>query len=206
MPLKILFFVLTSVAIITSSIASAFAGNDPEKLSLLHNAALEYARMQPSELSSLKKRTRRAAMLPQLQIGTKRSIQNNVNIAVGDNVSVTSTGSTIGPTTSDIKQAAGGDTSIEVKAVWQLSEIIFNDDMIDVATEARYQMRERRTLLEEVNRLYFERERSLASLKSIAKLRSKKAEAALLKIKAEECEAGLDALTGGYFSRSFMPN
>ena len=157
--------------------------------------ALDYARMRPEELSDLKKRARRAAMLPHLQVGAKHSIQDDIDISINDNVSVSGTGVNIGPETTDLQQSSDADTAVEVKAVWSLNELIFNRDMLDVAEEARYQMRERRQLVSEVNKLYF-------GLQLLEANNGKSKESpAIQNIRRSEIIADLDALTGGWFSR-----
>lgn len=187
--------ILIMTVIILTPAKYIFAGslNLPD-IREVQKIALDYARIRPDELTDLKKRTRRAAALPHIQIGAKRVMQNNIDIAINDNVSVTSSGTSIGPETSDIQQDVNNDTSIEVKAVWNLNELIFNRDMLDVAEEARFQMRERRLLISEVNKLYFELER-LFHEKPISKN-----PLLLLKIQKNEIIANLDSLTGGWFS------
>ncbi|PIR16644.1 MAG: hypothetical protein COV46_07520 [Deltaproteobacteria bacterium CG11_big_fil_rev_8_21_14_0_20_49_13] len=161
-------------------------------ISVVHKMALNYARINPEDLSDLKRRSRRAAILPTFQIGAKRAIQNNVNVAIDDNVSVTSAGTEIGPTTSNIKQDSNDDISLEVKAVWSLNELIYNPDTIDVTQEARYQMRERRLLLAEVNKRYFE-------LEKLIKFPDPKESPKKMDLLKDELIADLDAMTGGWF-------
>ncbi len=165
--------------------ALASVDNEPD-INDVQKAALDYARIRPDELSSMKRRARMAAALPQLQVGARKTLQNDVNVAINDNVSVNSTGVNIGPETNTIRQDANNNTAIEVKALWQLNELIYSRDNLDISEEARYQIRERRMILAEVNKLYFERRRLLEGGRSDSRL--------------EEITADLDALTGGWFS------
>jgi len=80
---------------------------------------------------------------------------------------------------------------LEVKAVWSLSDLIYNRDMLDIAEEARLQMRDRRALVTDINRLYFELERTIKNGSADP-------------IRREELVADLDALTGGWFSQQLQ--
>ncbi len=164
--------------------------------------ALEYARIRPDDLSDYKKRTRMAALLPSFQIGVQQNFQNNIDIAINENVSVTSAGSTIGPETSDINQRSNNNSSIEVKAVWQLNELIYNKDMLDVAQEARMQARDRRQILADVNKLYYE----WLELKNGIKRPKNPKLPPPSPYRLQQVVAELDSLTGGWFSRQISPN
>jgi len=162
----------------------------------VQKAALDYARIRPDELSNLKKRARMAAMLPRLQLGMDKSVQNDVDISISDSVSVTSGGVNVGPEASDVNQSADSDTSFEVKAVWYLNELIFNHDALDIAEEARYQVRERRMILAEVNKFYFKRQKLLKEVRKEKDFFRKED----IEMRLDEVTADLDALTGGWFS------
>jgi len=160
----------------------------------VQRVALDYARIKPEDLSDLRKRARLAALLPRLQTSVKRNVQDKIDIGINENVSVTSSGVNVGPETSQVVQNTNDETGFEVKAIWYLNELIFNRDMLDVAEEARYQMRERRALIAEVNRIYFDLERLMQN-------RGEALDGTSV-IRRDEMVADLDALTGGWFSRA----
>lgn len=182
---------------------AAYAGEFPDHglpdIQSVHNKALDYARIAPAELSDMKRKARRAALLPHLQLGAKRTFQNDIDLSMSDNVSVTSNGVTLGPTTSSLQQTSEGDTSLEVKAVWSLNEVIFNHDVLDIAEEARYQIRERREILSTVNKLYFELQKIIKEADT-GKKAKKLNDVTDMKLRADAIIADLDALTGGWFS------
>jgi len=165
-------------------------GNLPDVI-MVQRAALDYARIRPEDLSNLKKRTRTSALLPTFQLATKRTYINKIDVSVSDNVSVTSAGTNIGPESSSAQQNTDDNTVLEVKAVWSLSDLIYNRDMLDIAEEARLQMRDRRALVTDINRLYFELERTIKNGSADP-------------IRREELVADLDALTGGWFSQQLQ--
>lgn len=151
----------------------------------VQRAALDYARIRPDDLSEMKRKSRLAAALPKLQVGAKKVFDEDMDVTVNDNVSVTSGGINIGPETTNMQQNLNNQTSIEVKAVWSLDSLVYNQDLLAITEEARYQMKERRLLLAEVNKLYFEWLRLRGDSPNI---------------RLDEVVADLDALTGGWFS------
>ncbi|MDO8494461.1 MAG: hypothetical protein Q7S68_03900 [Deltaproteobacteria bacterium] len=146
--------------------------------------ALDYAELDPRAISRWKKNVRRAPLLPRLQAGFQRQLENNLDIQLEDNVSVTSSGVTVGPTGTDQNLTTNNDVNFEVKAVWYLDQLLFSQEDLDISQEARYLAQERRRVLEDVRRHYFGWRQAKAGLEK------------------EERLAALDSLTGGWFSSS----
>jgi hypothetical protein len=94
----------------------------------------------------------------------------------------------------DHKHADGYSVSLGLS--WDLGDAVFNLDRIDVSREARLVIQLRDDVLDEVNQLYFERQRVLASLDAPPA----DAPVALLRLRAAELASGLDAWTGGWFN------
>ena len=86
--------------------------------------------------------------------------------------------------------------AVGVALSWDLGDAVFNLDRIDVSREARLVTQLRDDVLDEVNQLYFERQRVLASLASPPP----DTPAELLALRADELASNLDAWTGGWFS------
>jgi hypothetical protein len=95
----------------------------------------------------------------------------------------------------DRKRADG--YAVSVALSWDLGDAVFNLDRIDVSREARLAIQLRDDVLDEVNQLYFERQRVLASLEAPPE----DTPVALLRLRAAELASGLDAWTGGWFSQ-----
>jgi hypothetical protein len=85
---------------------------------------------------------------------------------------------------------------------WELGDLAYNPEAIDVSREAREVIELRDEVLDEVTQLYFERRRVLLALSAAA---GDAAERARLRLRADELAAGLDAWTGGFFSRHAPP-
>ncbi len=82
---------------------------------------------------------------------------------------------------------------------WNLGEIIWNDDQTSIDTRSRLMVQLRDDVLNEITHLYYERRRlqvemALASVSDLSVQIEKQ-------IRLEELTAGMDALTGGYFSK-----
>jgi hypothetical protein len=95
----------------------------------------------------------------------------------------------------------GDGYSVSLGLSWDLGDAIFNLDRVDVSREARLVIQLRDDVLDEVNQLYFERQRVLASLDAPPP----DVPVALLRLRAAELASGLDAWTGGWFSEQIAP-
>jgi ligand-binding sensor domain-containing protein len=82
---------------------------------------------------------------------------------------------------------------------WDLGDIAYHPEQIDVSREAREVIKLRDDVLDEVTQLYFERRRVLAEL--AARPDAPPAEKLRLRLRAAELAAGIDAWTGGWFGR-----
>lgn len=97
----------------------------------------------------------------------------------------------------DTERRSSRDFETSLTLVWDLGDVAYHPEEIDASREARELVKLRDDVLDEVNQLYFERRRVLAEL-SIAP----PGERLRLGIRAAELAAGIDAWTGGWFSRA----
>ena len=81
---------------------------------------------------------------------------------------------------------------------WDLGDTAFDERWIDVSREGRLLAALRDDVLDEVNQLYFERQRVLAEL---AALPADDPASLGRRLRTEELAAGLDGWTGGWFTR-----
>jgi hypothetical protein len=96
----------------------------------------------------------------------------------------------------DRDRSRGDGYNVSLGFTWDLGDAVFNLDRIDVSREARLVIQLRDDVLDEVNQLYFERQRVLASLDAPPP----DVPVALVRLRAAELASGLDAWTGGWFS------
>jgi hypothetical protein len=95
--------------------------------------------------------------------------------------------------------ARGREVDVGVIATWELADLAYHPESIDVAKEARERIELRDDVLDELNQLYFERRRVLLELAQEPDADSPVA--ARLRLRAAELAAGIDGWTGGWFTR-----
>jgi hypothetical protein len=98
----------------------------------------------------------------------------------------------------DRDNASGRELDLSLTLSWDLGDVAFLDDEIDVSRESRSVIQLRDDVLDEVTQLYFERRRVLTELAGES---ASSARAPSLRQRAAELAAGLDAWTGGWFTR-----
>jgi hypothetical protein len=158
-------------------------------------AALAYLGIGPGRMRALQRGVDRRGWLPEIQIradaATGRDADRDLDRAF-----------TSGALREllDERVVRSRDYGVTLTLSWDLGDAAFHPDSIDVSRETRALVELRDDVLDEVNRLYFERLRVLASLD-----RAEPEEVALLRLRAAELAAGLDAWTGGWFGRHLGP-
>src|SRR3989338_8877589 len=143
-------------------LAGFFLGISPAKsepdpfVQQLHTVALQQAGLETRHIGQWRKKIRRAAWLPRLQVGVDRSLHNDVDVRVQDSVSVSSGGVVVGPESTQQMASQNRNINFGVKAVWDLGATIFSYDDLRVSQEARSLSMERERILTRVNENYFE--------------------------------------------------
>ena len=82
------------------------------------------------------------------------------------------------------------DRKVALVLSWELGDVAYNPEEIDISAETRRLVELRDDVLDEVNQLYFDRQRALQAGEAL---------------RAGELAAGLDAWTGGWFGAHFEP-
>jgi len=174
-----------------------------EILKLFHNeptifevqeTATRYAEVHPSKIEEWRKAAAMKAWLPALSVDTGVSADENIDLDRGG--------------TNDPDRFISGpqeksyDWSIGLN--WDLGDLVWNNDQTSIDTRSRLMVELRDDVLNEVTHLYYERRRlqvemALSSTKEIPVQIEKQ-------IRLEELTAGIDALTGGYFSKHLGKN
>ena len=155
----------------------------------VQNAAIRYAEVNPSKIEAWRTAASRKALLPTLSFSKGVSQDENVDIDRGG--------------TNDPDRFISGpmensyDWSVGLS--WNLGELIWNDDQTSIDTRSRLLVELRDDMLSKVTHLYYERRR----LQIDMGLSPKKDFPLEIEnvIKLQELTAGIDALTGGYFSK-----
>jgi hypothetical protein len=152
----------------------------------------EYARTSPEMVRAWSRASQQFAVLPRLQVEyyLREDWNQDFNyVTVGQDLQTT-------PTSID----EGQDYRILVRSQWDLSELVMSSDRIRVINETQDAVKLRDKLLSQVTRLYFDRRRHQVEM--LLNPRPTLDGQVEDQLRLLELTAGLDALTGGSFSRA----
>jgi hypothetical protein len=167
---------------------------DDPAVGVVQRAALVYLGLGPARVRDLQRRVDRRGWLPRVDLRAGAGLQRDrsrdfdqsfVSGALRDLL--------------DEELDRRHDASLSLTLSWDLGDGVYDPEVIDLSREARAVIELRDDVLDEINRLYFERRRTLVSLAGLDP--GDAAEAIRLRLRADELAAGLDAWTGGWFSR-----
>lgn len=99
----------------------------------------------------------------------------------------------------DRERADATDIDAQLMLSWDLGDVAFNPETVDLSREARQVISLRDDVLDQVNQLYYERQAILLTLAQSKD--SDGTETSRLWLRAAELAAGLDGWTGGWFRR-----
>ena len=156
----------------------------------VQHAAIQYAECSPEKIEAWRQAASRKAFFPTLSLNTSLNRDQNVDIDRGG------TGDPdhfiIGPDEKNFDWSAG--------LHWDLGDLIWNDAQTSIDTRSKLMVELRNDILSEVTHLYFERRRLQTELAlspaSDTALQVEK------RLRLEELTSQIDALTGGFFSKS----
>lgn len=191
---RMIFFFLLAIYFCPQAEAQAHEPSIQE----VQSEAIRYLGFDRQEIEGWKSKSRLSAVLPRFQVGLQRDLKNVVNLTTKNSVSITGNNVVVGPDKNNFDQNFNQGTSFEVKALWQLNELIFNRDSLAASNERRDWIRERSRTLLEVTEAYYTRKRLLKELNIKGEppmIRDKK------KDLLDQMGATLDAYTGGWFSQ-----
>jgi hypothetical protein len=158
-------------------------------------AAIRYLDLRPEKIHALQRGVRRRGWLPRFELrgsyGGWDSWQNDYDEAFSYNAP---------RLFRDREDERNRDFEVSTALVWDLGDLAYHPESIDVSKEAREIIELRDDVLDEVTQLYFERRRMLLQLASEPSVPA--AEAERLRLRADELGSGLDAWTGGWWSRA----
>lgn len=165
---------------------------DPD-IRAVHRAGLRYLALEPERMRDLRRGVARRGWLPEMSVQFEaakdhgRSSDWDQSFVSGDTRNLFDR---------DEDRSRGLGASLVLS--WDLGDIAFNEDSIDVSREARLVISLRDGVLDEINQLYFERRGLLEKLSMPIEVDEPVRIA--LELRAAELAAGLDGWTGGWFS------
>jgi hypothetical protein len=167
---------------------------EPE-VGAVQRAALHYLELGSDRLRRLERNVARRGFLPELSIhGDYRGFRARDE---DHDDTVFSSGSRFALL--DRQHERGRNFEVGALLRWDLGDTVYHPEEIDVSKEVRELIELRDEVLDEINQLYFERRRVLLERAQLPDPASTEAERLVLR--ARELSAGLDAWTGGWWSR-----
>jgi hypothetical protein len=199
-------FAASDSGLLVGLIASSAGAGEPEAepkgtpilrasppIELVQRVALEYTTLQPSEIVRLRRGVSRRGWFPIVDVRLEKD-RHRARFKEYDEVYTSSALRRL----RDRDRDKDTDYHVGLFLSWDLGDISYHPEEIDVSKEAREVIELRDDVLDEVNQLYFERERLLLELAQT----SDPNEARRLRVRTAELAAGLDAWTGGWFGRA----
>jgi photosystem II stability/assembly factor-like uncharacterized protein len=162
-------------------------GNEPNILEL-QDAAMRYAEVHPDKIIEWRKQLAKKAWFPTVSLGQDIGEDANIDLDRG------------GTADPDhfIQGPSEVDRSWSVDVSWALGDLIWNDDQTTIDNRSKLMVQLRDDLLNQLNHMYYSRRRiQIAMLVEGSVGLDKEIDR---RLQIEEYTAGLDALTGGYFS------
>ncbi len=151
--------------------------------------AVELAMAEPERALSYVVRAGRAAWLPELRVLVARRYGRSESLDL--NSSSTALASPVGiDTVNDIRY--------EARATWDLARLVFSSEELAAQTQALHMAELRRDIETTMNRLYFERRRTMVDMVSDRK--TDRDGQLHRQLRVGEIEAELDAMSSGAFS------
>jgi len=156
----------------------------------VREAAIVYAEVHPDKILKWRRAAAASAWLPDLKVEYSKG---------KDWQSSTYFYSTSSQKYKDDDITKGKDDGWSISANWELGELVWNSDQTSIDSRSRLVVQLRDDVLAEVTRLYFERRRLMVSI--LMSPPDKAADKIEQELRLQELTAGLDAMTGSYFSR-----
>jgi photosystem II stability/assembly factor-like uncharacterized protein len=156
----------------------------------VREAAIQYAEVQPEKILKWRKAAAGRAWLPDVKVayGKNRDWQSSSYFY-----------STSSQKYKDDDITKGKDKSWAISANWELGDLIWSSAQTSIDTRSRLVVQLRDDVLSEVTRLYFERRRLMVAM--LISSPEDIADKIENELRLQELTAGLDAMTGSYFSR-----
>jgi len=151
-------------------------------------AAIRYAEVHPDKIKAWREAAMKKAWLPTLSVTADSNKDQNVDLDRG------------GTNDPDrfIVGPAEESTDFHAGISWDLGDLVWNDDQTSIDTRSKLMVELRDDLMNEVTHLYFERRRLQVDILMVP---PKELPLQIEKeLKLQELTAGIDALTGGFFS------
>lgn len=165
----------------------------------VQEATAAYNHIDQGEISGWTTRVNISALLPRVRVDYRRRADDDLQTDFDRDFDVLVDGSEIlTDIARDVRDEDDDQEEWRIQGNWELNELIFNPDVLRVSNEASDLVELREDLLTTVTTLYFERRR--AQVQIILDPPTDAVERLRRELEIEELTAGIDTLTGGWFS------
>ncbi len=162
------------------------------KIKDVQDMAIRYAEVSPDKISQWRKSAGKKALLPKVTVGLDR---NSTDLWHWESGSSSTSGD-------DLLRHGKESIDWDVSLSWDLSDLIWNDAQTSIDVRSKLMVELREDILDQVNKLYFERLRVKFELDNLGMDESGKRFDKQLKL--EELTASLDSLTAGHYSEQLL--
>jgi len=180
-------------------LALEFPGRREPAVQEIFRAALDYLALRPEAMRNLRRGLATRGLFPKLELRLQRGrlletdLDYDESFVSGDLRRL-----------HDQHQGSQHDATALMQLTWELGDVAFSPDAIDLSREARAVIQLRDDVLDEITHLFFERRRVLLELAALDPLQDVPA-FERLRLRADELAAGLDSWTGGWFGQRVPP-
>ncbi len=159
----------------------------------VHREALAFLDLGPARIDEMRHGVRRRGWLPELSLIGAASRDRDRGTGLDESFVSGGLRQLV-----DRDEGSSRDNALSVNITWELADLAYHPEQIDISREAREVIELRDDVLDEITQLYFERRRVLVELAAA----ESPGDALRLRLRAAELAAGIDAWTGGWFSRA----
>ncbi len=174
---------LVACSLLGAPALHAQAPREPSIAEVLKMAQKAAQQSSPQRTQALVRRARLSGLVPTLKLGADRGLKQDLTASSGADAERT-------------KASLGDDVSVNATLTFDLPRLMFAPEEVRLLSVDRWLIQDRKKLLEEVVRLYFQRRRLIAERAHAA------APDPELEVAIAEAQALLDAFTDGAFTRA----
>lgn len=155
----------------------------------IQQAAIAYAEVSHKKIEWMRSAARNKAWLPKVTAGLDGDVDRTIDLDRG------------GTNDPDfyIEGPEEKNFGWDISATWDLGELVWSADQANIDVRSRLMVQLRNDILDEVTKLYFERQRLQYELYSAPP--KDKQKVAFKQLRLEELTANIDALTNGFLSK-----
>ena len=160
----------------------------------LQAVAMKYAEVHPEKIDAWRKAAAMKSWAPSLNIGLDNDSYQTVDVDRGGT----------GDPDKFIYGPNRKNAGASVGLTWNLSELLWNPDQTSIDSRSKLMVELRDEILNELTHLYYARRR--LQIEALLSPEHEISKAIERDLQIQEYTAGIDALTGGFFSRALRKN